>query len=239
MVWLKKLDEENENGTRKIIRKNYSTATQERLHKVKTMSWSTLGATNMYELVQVPEGESENEWIALNAYDFFNELHMLFEFVYNTDAYNAIKKPGDGFPPGFQYRIKDTTKKKPKLVTATEYVDQMLTWIESNIENSDIFPDDDEHTFPPDFISKYVKEIFVKMFRIFAILYATFLPTMKELDVAQHLNTSFKHYVYFALQYDILPEEDELTPLKKQLSPHLSGYKEEKEAFLAGKKLKV
>lgn len=38
----------------------------------------TLGSGNLQLAVKLPEGEDQNEWIAVNTVDFFNQLNMLY-----------------------------------------------------------------------------------------------------------------------------------------------------------------
>ena len=53
----------------------------------------------------MPDNEERNEWLAANTVDFFNEISLLYGLV----ADDALKftKPGEGFPPGFEYRWAD------------------------------------------------------------------------------------------------------------------------------------
>jgi MOB kinase activator 1 len=39
---------------------------------------ATLGSGNLRLAVQLPEGEDIDEWIAVNAVDFFNQINMLY-----------------------------------------------------------------------------------------------------------------------------------------------------------------
>ena len=61
-----------------------------------------MGSGNLRAAVVLPPGEDVNEWLAANLVDFFNEISLLFGLC--ADAATAFTQPGDGFPPGFEYR---------------------------------------------------------------------------------------------------------------------------------------
>jgi len=93
-----------------------------------------------------------------------------------------------------------------------EHSDYVLTWIEDQVNNEDIFPVTESQPFPPNFVA-YVKDIFRRMFRIFAIIYHRFFATIESLEAAAHLNTCFKHYAYFIFEFELV-DEGELKALK-------------------------
>jgi len=51
------------------------------------------------------------------------------------------------------------------------------------------------------------------MFRVFAHMYYSHYEEMRELGIDRHLNTTFKHFMYFSLEHDLI-EKKELAPLK-------------------------
>lgn len=68
------------------------------------------GGGNLAQAVKLPEGEEKNDWLAANTVDFFNELSLLYGLVVHS-ATEKYKNPGDGFPPGFEYRWSQPGKK--------------------------------------------------------------------------------------------------------------------------------
>lgn len=94
----------------------------------------TLGQGNLREAVKLPENEDLNEWLAANIVDFFNEVSLLYGLC--ADDASKYTKPGEGFPPGFQYLWMDGVRiTKPLQVSGPEYVDYVMTWIEDQINN--------------------------------------------------------------------------------------------------------
>ena len=118
-----------------------------------------------------------------------------------ADDAAKFTKPGEGFPPGFEYRWADGVNIiKPMRCSSPEYVDYVMTWVEDQINNEDIFPVQESQSFPADF-EKYVKDIFKRLFRVFAIIYHRHFQTIEQLDAAAHLNTCFKHFCFFVLEF--------------------------------------
>ena len=215
----------NEGNKTTKVKKVYSTSTQKRLSQLKHTSWSTLGSSNLHLIVQTPNGEDENDWVALHITDFYNELVILGEMATTSDDAEKFSAAGKGFPPGMIYKWREGKGKKPQTVSGPEYVNYTLAYVDGVVNNPAVFPQTDEDKFPEDFID-VAKDLYVKLFRVFAILYGAFLESLKAMDVSQHLNTSFKHYVYFGICHSLMPPEKELTPLKTKVKQFTDQYHE-------------
>lgn len=220
--WLQSKFQGDPKGTAKP-RKNYSTETHKRLSRLKKASWSTLGSEGLHKLVQTPEGENVNDWIALHVMDFFNEISLLGELATTHEDAEKFNQPGRGFPAGFVYKWRDAKNKKAQSVSAPDYINYSIAYIDGILDDPSVFPLDDTGVYPPDFVET-AKEIYVKLFRVFAILYGAFLDALKEMEVATHLNTSFKHYIYFGLCHELMPKEKELKPLEKKVREFKAAY---------------
>lgn len=147
-----------------------------------------------------------NEWLALNTVDFFNELSLLYGVIAD-EAASKFTKVGEGFPDGFEYRWKERTGKRTIRCSAPDYVDYVMTWVEGNLQNEHIFPSRESSPFPPKFHG-YVAGIFKRLFRVFAILYTNHIDSLKEIEADKHLNTCFKHFVYFFSEYRLVEEKE-------------------------------
>lgn len=65
------------------------------------------------------------------------------------------------------------------------------------MEDNTLFPKDAGSTFPANFVD-VVKRIFKRLFRVYAHIYHTHFVEMCNLKAEQHLNTCFKHFIFFA-----------------------------------------
>jgi len=175
-------------------------------HRLAQMTIKTLGSGNLLEAVILPRGEEKTEWLALNTVDFFNEMALLYGVVADEAAAKHSKE-GEGYPPSVEYRWLDAAHKRPIRCSAPDYVDYVMTWVEGQLQNESIFPSRESDPFPEDF-QKHVKQIFKRLFRVFAIIYAHHLSAMKELEADKHLNTCFKHFVFFFQEFDLVDKKE-------------------------------
>ena len=87
-----------------------------------------------------------------------------------------------------------------------------MAWVENQIHNEQLFPQDLESTFPANFLT-VIKVIFKRLFRVYAHIYHAHFTHIMILGAEAHLNTSFKHFVYFIDEFNLV-ETKELAPLK-------------------------
>jgi hypothetical protein len=67
--------------------------------------------------------------------------------------------------------------------------------------------------FPRNFLSS-VKTIFTRLFRCFAIIYCHHYTKLDQVAGTPHLNTSFKHFLYYVWEFDLVAQ-NELDALKE------------------------
>lgn len=176
---------------------------------------ATLGSGNMKSAVALPKNEDLNEWLAVNTVDFFNEINLLYGTIseYCTATTCPQMKAGDNF----EYYWMDGVKyKKPTQVTAPEYVDLLMSWVEAQLNDESIFPLQLGTPFPKDFQPR-VKKIFQRLFRVYAHVYHSHFDKIVSMGAEAHLNTCFKHFIYFVYEFSLV-EKEELGPLKSHIS---------------------
>eukprot|EP00768_Dysnectes_brevis_P003538 gnl/Dysnectes_brevis/251_a282_8731.p1 GENE.gnl/Dysnectes_brevis/251_a282_8731~~gnl/Dysnectes_brevis/251_a282_8731.p1 ORF type:complete len:216 (-),score=61.13 gnl/Dysnectes_brevis/251_a282_8731:84-731(-) len=169
---------------------------------------------DLKEAVSLPEGEDLSEWLAINTCEFFEQANMLYstiaEFCTKDKADCQIMNAG----PKFRYLWADGRKvKKPIPLSAPEYVSALFTWIQELIDNQSIFPTQPGVPFPKDF-HRVVKQIFKRMFRVYAHIYHCHWNEVQRLGTEAHLNTCTKHFVFFVLEFNLM-EIDDLEPLRE------------------------
>jgi hypothetical protein len=72
------------------------------------------------------------------AVDFFQEVHLIWDII--CDIGVGEFQPGKGFPPGFEYRWAESKSRSPVVCTGPQYVDNVLRWIEAELNNRQLFP---------------------------------------------------------------------------------------------------
>eukprot|EP00525_Craspedostauros_australis_P013546 CAMPEP_0198122216 /NCGR_PEP_ID=MMETSP1442-20131203/34196_1 /TAXON_ID= /ORGANISM="Craspedostauros australis, Strain CCMP3328" /LENGTH=228 /DNA_ID=CAMNT_0043781187 /DNA_START=186 /DNA_END=872 /DNA_ORIENTATION=+ len=197
---------------------------RERLH---AYTKSTLGAGGSYnEAVALPSGESCAAWVAVHAIDFYNDVSTIWA-VMSSDPYLNSFRPGEGFPSGVEYRWSDEPGDAVS-VSAPIYIEKVLAWIAEQINDQSKFPDDDNEAealrvFQTPQFAALCGQIFRRLFRVYGIIYSSFFGTLEALDMAPHLNTGFKHFMFFCTEFGLLPER-EIEPLEVLVKPIRKKY---------------
>ncbi|KAG2300028.1 hypothetical protein Bca52824_036500 [Brassica carinata] len=181
-------------------------------HVVDELSTATLVSYNLREAVKLPYGQDINEWLAIHTIDFYNIANVLYatlkEFCTTTTC--PIMNAGSLY----EYRWADGIAiKKPISVSAPEYVEYLMNWIVTQIDNETIFPKKPGTTFPPNFKDS-VKVILKRLFRVYAHIYHCHFQNVVNLEEEAHLNTCFKHLVLFISEYQLIDEAG-MEPLKE------------------------
>ena len=94
----------------------------------------TLGSGDMQVAVELPAGEDLNEWLAVNTIEFYNEINVLYGIL--TEFCTAESCPTMSAGPKYEYLWADGQNvKTPLKVSAAEYIDFLMTWVESQLNN--------------------------------------------------------------------------------------------------------
>uniref|UniRef100_A0A8C2Y5J5 MOB kinase activator 1B n=1 Tax=Coturnix japonica TaxID=93934 RepID=A0A8C2Y5J5_COTJA len=158
---------------------------------------ATLGSGNLRMAVMLPEGEDLNEWVAVNTVDFFNQINMLYGTI--TDFCTEESCPVMSAGPKYEYHWADGTNiKKPIKCSAPKYIDYLMTWVQDQLDDETLFPSKIGVPFPKNFMS-VAKTILKRLFRVYE---------------EAHLNTSFKHFIFFVQEFNLI-DRRELAPLQE------------------------
>lgn len=171
---------------------------------------ATLGSGNLHEVVRLPVGVDFNEWVAVNTVDFFNQVSMIYGTVAKlcTESSCAVMSAG----PKYEYRWADgRTFKRPIRCSAPEYIDCLIKWAQNHLDDEALFPSRVGIPFPSNFLP-VVKTILRRLFRVYAHIYHQHFYEVVRMKEEAHLNTSFKHFILFVLEFGLV-EQDELAPL--------------------------
>ncbi|KAJ3437303.1 mob kinase activator-like [Anaeramoeba flamelloides] len=200
-------------------------------YQLKKYSDSSLGSGNLKKAVTLPENEDINEWFALHTVDFYNQLNMFYGSIHEHCTEKTCPKMSAG--KKYEYYWADGVKvKKPVQLSAPQYISRLMYWVEDNLDNEKIFPSNLRVSFPKNF-STIIKNIFRRLFRIYAHIYHNHFEQIVNLGEEAHLNTSFKHFVYFTLEYRLI-DKKELAPMQDLIDSflendrHLSNSKKKK-----------
>lgn len=156
---------------------------------------ATLGSGNLQAAVKLPATEDKDEWLAVHTVDFYNQINLLYGSI--TDWCTKQSCPIMSAGSKYEYHWADGVKvKTPIALSAPEYVEHLMDWIQALLDNEKIFPSRTDVPFPKHFES-VVKQIFKKLFRVYAHIYYSHFQKIVSLGEEAHLNTCFKHFYFF------------------------------------------
>lgn len=176
---------------------------------------ATLGSGNLRAAVKLPAGEDYDEWLAVNTIDFYSAVTLLYGVVaeFCTETSCPIMNAG----PKYEYRWADGVKiKKPIQCSAPRYIEYLMEWVENQVENAELFPKTPGAKYSPKF-REVVRTILRRLFRIYAHIYHCHFRDVCSLGAEAHLNTCFKHFVYFVQEFKLI-DNSELAPLQEIIS---------------------
>ncbi|KIH65519.1 Mob1/phocein family protein [Ancylostoma duodenale] len=99
--------------------------------------------------------------------------------------------------------------------SAPVYIDYVMTWVQDQLDDECVFPSQVGRSFPRNFI-EVCEGIMRRLFRVYAHVYASHATRFSELNATPHLNTSFKQFILFARQFQLIPTR-ELEPLRGKI----------------------
>ncbi|KAH6618666.1 Mob1/phocein [Boeremia exigua] len=163
--------------------------------QLKQYAEATLGSGSLRKAVKLPEGEDKDEWLAVNIVDFYNQINLLYGSI--TEFCSPQSCPEMKATDEFEYLWQDSENyKRPTKMPAPEYIEHLMAWVQSNVDNEQMFPSRIGVPFPKTFPS-LIRNMFKRLYRVYAHIYCHHYPVIIELGLEPHLNTSFKHYVLF------------------------------------------
>ncbi|CAH1263246.1 MOB3B [Branchiostoma lanceolatum] len=178
------------------------------LHKHAQATLS--GGRDLREAVRLPHREDLNDWVAVHVVDFFNRINLIYGTI--SDFCTDESCPTMSGGPRYEYRwADDHNYKKPTMVPANKYISLLMDWIESNINNENVFPLDTSTPFPKNFLP-LCKKMLTRLFRVFVHVYIHHFDRVVAIGGEPHVNTCYKHFYFFITENNLV-EKRELEPL--------------------------
>lgn len=169
----------------------------------------TLGSDYLHEAIKLPGSKMLNEWLAFHVQDLFKHVNKACGTLTQFCTPQTCPKMTAG--PKFQWVWTDETGVCE--VTAPQYTDAILTWLQIQLDDDELFPNKLGPSFPADFHDQ-VKLMMYKMFILYAHIYHHHFSDMQSMDAEAHLNTAFKYFIYFSREFSLIADE-ELEPMKE------------------------
>ena len=155
------------------------------------------------------------------AHDFYQETLILFSLIEDNLTEEAFPSMTAG--PKYEYFWQDETEyKTPTQLPAKKYIQRLLAWVDEYLSDASVFPTDSDMVFPDNFRS-VVQRIFRRLFRIYAPIYYHHWDSIRSMGADAHLNTCFKHFIFFVRRFDLISSE-ELAPLDELIASFLADH---------------
>ncbi|KFY74697.1 hypothetical protein V499_05305 [Pseudogymnoascus sp. VKM F-103] len=133
-------------------------------YQLRQYAEATLGGGSLRKIVKLPEGEDENEWLAVNMVDFYNHINLLYGSI--TEFCSPQSCPEMKATDEFEYLWQDSENyKRPTKMPAPTYIEHLMVWVQSNIDNEAVFPSRIGVPFPKSFPSM-IRQVFKRMYRV-------------------------------------------------------------------------
>ncbi|KAE8610065.1 hypothetical protein XENTR_v10012003 [Xenopus tropicalis] len=192
-------------------RKKFEPGTQ-RFELYKKAQASLKSGLDLKTVVQLPPGENINDWIAVHVVDFFNRINLIYGTMSEFCTERSCPIMCGGLK--YEYRWQDDNKyKRPTKVSAPLYMNMLMEWIETLINNEDIFPTRMGVPFPKNF-QQVCNKILTRLFRVFVHVYIHHFDAIISVGAEAHVNTCYKHFYYFITEFSLV-DHRELEPLKE------------------------
>ncbi|KAH7722209.1 Mob1/phocein family protein [Aphelenchoides avenae] len=175
---------------------------------------------DLRQAVRLPPGENFDDWLAVHTVDFFNRINLLYGLL---DVCTEQSCPTMSGGQKYEYLWQDGDKyKKPTRLPAPKYMYLLMDYIETRINDENIFPSNTSVPFPSDF-KQTCKKILSRLYRVFVHIYIHHFERLVELGAEPHANTLYKHFYYFVTEHNLVtPRElDALKDLTERLIPDI------------------
>ncbi|KAG8931890.1 Maintenance of ploidy protein mob2 [Tulasnella sp. 418] len=159
---------------------------------------------NFKTIVMLPKWVDVNEWVAINVFDFYNNLNTFYGVLSEKCTLQACPTMAAG--PTLDYVWIDANRKQIKLPAPT-YVDYVFTWVQNLLDDKTVFPTNNGRPFPQSFAST-AKHIYRQLLRVFAHIYHSHYTHLLHLQSEPHFNSLFAHFLAFGKEYDLLDQKD-------------------------------
>ncbi|KAI0036579.1 Mob1/phocein [Vararia minispora EC-137] len=159
---------------------------------------------NFKTIVMLPKYVDIMEWVAVNIFDFFQNLNMFYGVISECCTQSSCPTMSAG--PALSYTWINQDRKSVQLAAPT-YIDYVMTWVQNLLDDEGTFPTKSGHDFPPTFPAT-IKHVYRQLLRVFAHIYHAHYPQILHLRSEPHFNSLFAHFLAFGREYELLDIKD-------------------------------
>jgi len=189
-----------------------------------------ISENEIHFLTDLPNDLDYNEWMASHTIGFFEHINLIYGTI--SEFCTPSSCPDMVGPGPRQYLWVDEKGKKSRL-SAHQYIDYSMTYVQKTINDEATFPTKHGNDFPTGFDTQ-IRKIFRLLFHVLAHIYHCHFKEIVLLQLHAHLNAVFVHFVEFSLKFQIVEEKelevlDDLIDALKIVTPNSKSTDENKE----------
>jgi len=197
--------EEKDQASRSRSRREKKKKQRSKVARINVNPNDTIGIGDISYIVKKPDEEKLGEWLTENAVEIYKEI----EFIYGVLKDYCTKAQCPSMTAGrrFEYLWADGDKYiQPVKLPAPEYVKKLMAWVQKGLDpyvakikngSAGEYKGDREWR-------KALKNIFKRLFRVYAHIYHSHMKVVEELGVMKHLNTSFQRFIFFVREFKLI-----------------------------------
>jgi len=155
-------------------------------------------------LMSKPSHVDTKEWIATQTINLFHNINAIYGTI--SEFCTAETCPAMQGPCQTQYTWIEERGKKVK-TTAAQYIDYVMTYCQKSISNQHLFPTKYAHDFQDNFYTE-MRKLHRFLFNVLAHLYYAHCARLQQMDMHQHLNTVYKHFIILSRAYQLVDPRD-------------------------------
>lgn len=159
---------------------------------------------NFKTIVMLPKYVDVTEWVAVNVFDFFQNLNMFYGVI--SECCTQQSCPAMAAGPSLNYTWINQDRKSVQLPAPT-YIDYVMTWVQNVIDDETTFPTKSGQDFPASFPAT-MKHVYRQLLRVFAHIYHAHYSAILHLRSEPHFNSLFAHFLAFGREYELLDIKD-------------------------------
>ncbi|KAJ3427387.1 mob kinase activator-like [Anaeramoeba flamelloides] len=209
-----------------VFRATRSGFDEEKQRELNQYHKSTSGRRSVRKSVQLPEGEILNEWLAYNTVDFYNQTNMIFGTISDYCKNETCPMMTAGKKYEYYWSELQEGEKIYIKLTAPQYIQKLMDWTQSLLDDPKIFSSKSEIPFPKNF-KEILKDIYKRLFRVYTHIFYHHYHLITTLGFAQAFNGSFKRFIFFVLEFDLIVKS-EMKPLNQLIESLSSRSKKKK-----------
>lgn len=177
---------------------------------------------NLQGLVECPVCIEKDEWLAVNLMQFCNKLNTFLGCLMQQQTKETQK---------LALVYIDDKGKKIKCSSFNTFCDYNMTFLQAQLDDTELFPTLPGTTFPDRFhdaIKRMARCIGDVLTQIYVVQFAA----LELLDLVGHLNTFLLHFIYFVETFELIPQKEREANTLNEL---IKALKEDQAKSAAGK----